>query len=89
MILLSYFLPITRDAASGETVWSHELCAKHVHTYFRRNAFTGLGLMVLSSIVRTMGYEALALFGIFPMACLFGVITGIIMGTESSTTHKK
>ena len=85
MILLSYFLPITRDAASGAAVWSHELCAKHVRTYFRRNAFTGLGLLVLSSIVRTMGYEALALFGIFPMACLFGVLTGVILGTESSS----
>lgn len=89
MILLAYFLPITHDAASGATVWSHDLCAKHVQTYFRRNAFTGLGLLVFSSIVRMMGYEEFALFGIFPMACLFGVLTGVILGTESSTTHKK
>lgn len=83
-MLLAYFLPITRDATSGATVWSQELCAKHVRTYFHRNAYTGLGLLVLSSVVRTMGYEALALFGIFPMACLFGVLTGVILGTESS-----
>lgn len=83
-MLLSYFLPITREAASGATAWSHDLCAKHVQTYFRRNAFTGLGLLVLSSSLRTMGYETLALFGIFPIACLFGVLTGVILGTESS-----
>lgn len=78
----AYFLPL--DLTKPKLTWSVEMLYKHAEKYTKRNMAVGLSLLVTSQLLNVVGLLEVAMVTTFPLACVFGVIGGMMLGAATN-----